>query len=51
MALDLSSAQSELAEKNLTPRLDVDIGAYNCELESPFLNFVVWLHMELIFGI
>jgi hypothetical protein len=32
-------------------RLDVDIEAQNWELESIFLNFVVWLYMELRFGI
>jgi hypothetical protein len=32
-------------------RLDVDIGAQNWELESAFQNPVVWLHVELRFGI
>jgi hypothetical protein len=36
---------------NLIPRLDVDIGARNWKLESAFLNSVVWLYMELRFGI
>jgi hypothetical protein len=31
--------------------LDVDIGAQNWELVSTFLNSVVWLHVELRFGI
>jgi hypothetical protein len=35
----------------LNTRLDVDIGAWNWELELAFLNFVVWLHIELRFGI
>jgi hypothetical protein len=37
--------------KSLIPRLDLDIGAQNWELESTFLNFVVWFHVELRFGI
>jgi hypothetical protein len=35
----------------LIAHLDVDIGAHNCTLESAFLNFIVWLHIKLRFGI
>jgi hypothetical protein len=47
----MSVVLTHFDEQNfLIPRLDVDIGARNWELESAFLNSLVWLHMELRFG-
>ena len=39
------------AGDRLTPRLDVDIKAWNLELESGFLNSAVWLSEEFRAGI
>jgi hypothetical protein len=41
----------ELKYHLVASRLDVDIGAQNWELKLAFLNSVVWLHVELRFGI
>lgn len=47
--MNLTYRTAYYLSKTLIPRLDldVDIGAKNWELESTFLNYVVWLHTEL----
>jgi hypothetical protein len=47
----ITQLKTKWRDNLLIPRLDVDIGAQNWELELVFLNLVVWLHVELRFGI
>lgn len=35
--------------RKIIPCLDVDVGVRDYELESDFQNYIVWLHMKLIF--
>ena len=41
----------EVFWEGLTPRLDIDIKVWNCELQWWFLNNVVWLSNEFRVGI